>query len=182
LIRSQQNGCNQQPSLALLSTKAITPYNGKELRISPKGFFENGFRPEALHPIARRFARRNSHQTRRSVMASTQCSECDEEIDVTGRTKLGQKIICSHCGAQLEVVSTEPLEVEIAQEEEDDDLWEDDDLDEEELDDDLEEDEESDDFDDLEDELEIEDDFEDDDFEDDLDDFEDDEDDDDRWQ
>lgn len=118
-------------------------------------------------------------------MASTQCSECDEEIEVAGRAKLGQKIVCGHCGAQLEVVATEPLEVEIAQEEEDD-LWEDDDLDdelEEELDD-LDEDEESDDFDDLEDELEIENDFEDDDFEDDLDDFEDDDDDDedDSWQ
>ena len=79
-------------------------------------------------------------------MASTQCSVCDEEIEIAGRPRLGQKITCGHCGAQLEVVATEPLELDVAQE--DDDSWEDDDLD-------------DDDFDD-EDELELEDDYEDD--------------------
>lgn len=108
-------------------------------------------------------------------MASTQCSECDEEIEIGGRVRLGQKIICGHCGAQLEVVATDPLEVDVAQEE--DDGWEDDELDDEEND--------SDDFDDV-DDLELEDDYEDDDF-DDLDDFDDDDDsfdddDDDGWQ
>jgi lysine biosynthesis protein LysW len=119
------------------------------------------------------------------IRASTQCSECDEEVEIAGRARLGQKIICGHCGAALEVVATDPLEVEPAQEE--DDLWDDDDLDEEELND-LEDDEdddtdELDDFDDLDDELEIEDDFDDDDFEDDLDDFDDDSEevDDERW-
>jgi lysine biosynthesis protein LysW len=103
-------------------------------------------------------------------MASTQCSVCDEEIEVAGRPRLGQKIICSHCGSQLEVVAAEPLELEIAQEE--DDTWEDDDLEEEELEElddaDLEEDleDDGDDFDD-----ELEDDFEDDEFDDDVDDF-----------
>ena len=119
-------------------------------------------------------------------MASTQCSECDEEIEIAGRARLGQKIICGHCGAQLEVVATEPLEVEIAQED-DEDLWgdEDDDLDDEELDDEeLDEEEALDDLEEIEDELELEDEFDDDDFEDDeLDDFDDDEgfDDDERW-
>jgi lysine biosynthesis protein LysW len=122
-------------------------------------------------------------------MASTQCSECDEEIEIPGRARLGQKIICSHCGAQLEVVATDPLEVEIAQE--DDELWAEDDLDEDELDDldELDEEEEEDDLDDLDDlddGFDLEDDYEDDDFDDDFDDFDSDEDgeeddDDDRW-
>jgi lysine biosynthesis protein LysW len=102
-------------------------------------------------------------------MASTQCSECDEEIEIAGRPRLGQKVMCNHCGAQLEVIATDPLEVEIAQEE-DDDLW-----DEDELEDELEDDDDLDTFEDLDDDLEIEDDFEDDDFEDDFDD------DDDSW-
>jgi lysine biosynthesis protein LysW len=114
-------------------------------------------------------------------MASTQCSECDEEIEIAGRPRLGQKVMCNHCGAQLEVIATDPLEVEIAQEE-DDDLWDDDELEDE---DELEDDDDLDAFEDL-DDLEIEDDFEDDDFEDDFDDDDDsddddDDDDDDRW-
>jgi lysine biosynthesis protein LysW len=156
----------------------------------------------------------NSHaaitqQIRRSDMASTQCSECDEEIEVAGRVRLGQKVACNHCGAALEVVVIEPLELEIAQEEEDD-LWDEaeidvDEIDEDELDEDeIEDDEldevvltapleddgdEVDDFDDDFDDDELDDDELDDDF-DDYDDFDDDdfddelddgEDDDARW-
>lgn len=124
-------------------------------------------------------------------MARTQCSECDEEIEIPGRPRLGQKLICNHCGAQLEVIATEPLEVEIAQDDEDD-LWDnEDELEEDDLDDDdleLEEletdDLDEDDLDELEHDLEIDDEFDDDDFEDDDDDFEEDDDlydDDDRW-
>jgi lysine biosynthesis protein LysW len=92
------------------------------------------------------------------VMATTQCVSCDEEIEVVGRVRLGQKITCDFCGSALEVVSTSPLEVELAQDEDED--WDDDDelLDDDELDD-LE--------DDLEDEGELDDDFEEDDLEDD---------------
>ena len=70
-------------------------------------------------------------------MATTLCSECDEEITIAGRIRLGAKLICDHCGARLEVVSTMPLEVDLLQEEEeeDDDLWDDDEL-EDDLDDD----------------------------------------------
>ena len=69
-------------------------------------------------------------------MATAPCSECDEEVEVPGRPRLGQKVTCSHCGAHLEVIMTDPLELELAPED-DDDLWEDDDeeLDSEELDD-----------------------------------------------
>jgi lysine biosynthesis protein LysW len=109
-------------------------------------------------------------------MATTQCSECDEEIEIAGRTRLGQKIVCNHCGAQLEVVATTPLEVAPAQEE-DDDLWDDDEFEDDELDDET-LDDDGDDFDDLDDELEIEDEFEDEDL-DDLEEFEDE--DDDKW-
>jgi len=102
-------------------------------------------------------------------MASTPCSVCDEEIEIAGRLRLGQKITCGHCGAQLEVVATAPLEVDIAQE--DDDNWEDDDLDEEEDDSDLDDDTEEDD-------LELEDN---DDFDEDSDEFDLGDDDDNRW-
>src|SRR5688500_9870420 len=70
-------------------------------------------------------------------MASTTCSECDEELEISGRTRLGQKVACPHCGAHLEVIATAPLEVELSQE--GDDPWEEDELDD--FDEDLEDDE-----------------------------------------
>jgi len=76
-------------------------------------------------------------------MAVATCAECDEEIEVSDRVRVGQQVVCSNCGARLDVVSTNPLELDPAYDEDDD--WEDDDLDDGELDDDWEDDELSDD-------------------------------------
>lgn len=83
-------------------------------------------------------------------MAVIACIECDEEIAIEGRARLGQQITCLSCGAQLEVVSTNPLELDWAY---DDDDWdnEGDEFDGEEFDDD-----------------DLDDDFDDDEFEDDA--------------
>ncbi|MFZ4659102.1 MAG: hypothetical protein ACOYNY_18960 [Caldilineaceae bacterium] len=82
-------------------------------------------------------------------MALATCAECDEEIEVSDRARLGQRVVCSNCGAQLEVVSTNPLELDPGYD--DDDGWDDDDdldaLDDDEFDDDW-DDDELDDFDD----------------------------------
>ncbi len=107
------------------------------------------------------------------AMTAAHCIECDEEVELEGRIRVGQQVVCAHCGVELEVISLSPLELDWAREEvEDDDAWEDD--------------EEFDDFDefkDEEDESDLED-YEEDDLED-LDDFDDDEDDNDhdntRW-
>ena len=66
-------------------------------------------------------------------MAVATCAECDEEIEVSDRARVGQQVVCSNCGARLDVVSVNPLELDPAYE--DDDDWEDDDLDDGELDD-----------------------------------------------
>lgn len=71
---------------------------------------------------------------------SALCVECDAELNISGRMRLGQRIICPNCGVQLEVISTHPVEVDIAYD--DSEEW--DDLDGYGLDD-------EDDFDDLED-------------------------------
>lgn len=80
-------------------------------------------------------------------MAVAICAECDQDIEVSDRTRVGQRVVCPNCGAQLEVASTSPLELEPADDEEG---WEDDDdfddLDDDEFDDDW--DDELDDFDD----------------------------------
>ena len=85
-----------------------------------------------------------------------QCPECDADIELKPATELGDPVTCTECGAQLEVISLKPPELDYAldleDEEEDDldeDLDEDEDWDEDEdefWDDEDEEDEEEDDF------------------------------------
>ncbi|MFO7633768.1 MAG: hypothetical protein R6W76_14585 [Caldilinea sp.] len=45
---------------------------------------------------------------------SALCVECDAELNIVGRVRLGQRIICPNCGIQLEVISTHPIEVDVA--------------------------------------------------------------------
>jgi len=47
------------------------------------------------------------------------CPECDKEWDAGNLIK-GEIITCPDCGVELEVLSTEPLEVALAPEEEED--------------------------------------------------------------
>ncbi len=42
------------------------------------------------------------------------CVECDAELNLTGRVRLGQRIVCPNCGIQLEIISLRPIEVDIA--------------------------------------------------------------------
>lgn len=83
-------------------------------------------------------------------MAVATCAECDEEMEVSDRARVGQRVVCPNCGARLEVVSSNPLELDPAYDEEEEE-WDDDDdfddLDDEEFDDSW-EDDDLDDFDD----------------------------------
>jgi alpha-aminoadipate/glutamate carrier protein LysW len=54
------------------------------------------------------------------------CPECDEDIRIPGKPRLGQRVSCQHCGAQLELVELDPLELDWVYEDDDED--EDDDL------------------------------------------------------
>jgi alpha-aminoadipate/glutamate carrier protein LysW len=71
------------------------------------------------------------------------CPECDSEIDVDEMdVDIGDELSCSECGALIRVASDSPLELELADEDEDEDLDdEEDDADEEEEDGDEEDDE-----------------------------------------
>ena len=82
-------------------------------------------------------------------MAIATCAECDEEIEVSDRSRVGQRVVCSNCCARLEVVSTNPLELDPGYDEEEED-WDDDEFenpDDDDFDDDW-DDDEFDDFDD----------------------------------
>jgi alpha-aminoadipate/glutamate carrier protein LysW len=44
---------------------------------------------------------------------TAKCPECDAEIDLSGAV-LNEIIVCSDCGADLELISMEPLTLELA--------------------------------------------------------------------
>lgn len=48
-----------------------------------------------------------------SIMSAL-CVECDAELNIGGRVRIGQRIVCPSCGVQLEVISARPLEVDVA--------------------------------------------------------------------
>lgn len=90
-------------------------------------------------------------------MVTATCVECDEEIEINDRPRRGLRVICPNCGAQLEVISVNPVELDIPFD--DDEEWDDDDefngeeedlefdegFDDDDWDDDFEDDEETDD-------------------------------------
>jgi len=55
------------------------------------------------------------------------CPECDAVIDVEeGDLEEGQRIDCQECGAELEVVNTNPVELHVVssgEEEEEEETW-----------------------------------------------------------
>ena len=55
------------------------------------------------------------------------CIDCESRIALHGAIKLGQEIVCPHCDAELEVIDTDPVELDWIYEE---DLDEDEDEDE----------------------------------------------------
>jgi alpha-aminoadipate carrier protein LysW len=53
-------------------------------------------------------------------MATVICPECEAEIILALDAELGEIIVCSDCGVDLEIVSLQPAEVELAPMEEED--------------------------------------------------------------
>lgn len=53
-------------------------------------------------------------------MTTVTCIECAAEVSVAGTPMRGEIIPCPDCGAELEIVSLDPLTVELAPEVEED--------------------------------------------------------------
>jgi len=53
------------------------------------------------------------------------CPECDAQIDVETDVEEGQTLDCPECGSELEVVNTNPVELDLVstEEEEEEEAW-----------------------------------------------------------
>lgn len=54
-------------------------------------------------------------------MPTTNCPECDEDVYVDAESEQGDVVSCDECGADLEVVGLDPIELDLYQDGERDD-------------------------------------------------------------
>ena len=55
------------------------------------------------------------------LVESARCPDCGEMIRLKGKVHIGREIVCPHCDALLEVILTEPVELDWIYEDEDED-------------------------------------------------------------
>ena len=53
-------------------------------------------------------------------MKTVECSECAAELELEDGVEEGEIVVCPDCGVELEVISVDPLAVELAPEVEED--------------------------------------------------------------
>jgi hypothetical protein len=51
------------------------------------------------------------------------CVHCDERIDLGAWPRVGQRVVCSHCQARLEIIGLSPIEMDWAYEAPSTDDW-----------------------------------------------------------
>ena len=59
------------------------------------------------------------------MMQSAECPQCGSDVPVGSQPRIGKMIECKSCGAELEVVWLDPLELDWPMLEDDDELDED---------------------------------------------------------
>ena len=59
-------------------------------------------------------------------MSHAYCPDCDGRISFNPTPKVGKRLTCPHCDAELEVIDLDPVELDWAYEESDED-WDDED-------------------------------------------------------
>lgn len=63
-------------------------------------------------------------------MAVAICPSCGEDVRISGRPKIGQKVTCPHCEDYLEVIEIDPVELDWDADDDWDDDWDEDEEDE----------------------------------------------------
>ena len=61
-------------------------------------------------------------------MPTAICPECDEEVYVDAESEQGDRVTCDECGSSLVVVGLDPIELDLQEESESDDLEEEEDF------------------------------------------------------
>lgn len=61
-------------------------------------------------------------------MPTAICPECDEEVYVDAESEQGDRVTCDECGSSLVVVGLDPIELDLQEEAESDDLEEEEDF------------------------------------------------------
>ena len=61
-------------------------------------------------------------------MPTAICPECDEEVYVDADSEQGDRVTCDECGSSLVVVGLDPIELDLQEESESDDLEEEEDF------------------------------------------------------
>jgi alpha-aminoadipate carrier protein LysW len=57
---------------------------------------------------------------RRKIMPTVTCPECEAQITLEAGTEVGEIIVCSDCGVDLEIITLEPATVQLAPMEQED--------------------------------------------------------------
>lgn len=47
-----------------------------------------------------------------NIMTVTYCLDCDHEIELGFTLTMGQRVKCPNCGVVLEIISTDPIELD----------------------------------------------------------------------
>jgi lysine biosynthesis protein LysW len=58
-------------------------------------------------------------------MPTSICPECDEEVFVDAESEQGDRVTCEECGSRLVVVGLDPIELDLHEETESDDISDD---------------------------------------------------------
>jgi len=57
----------------------------------------------------------------RGQVEIARCPDCGEKVRIEGKIFVGREVVCPECDAVLEIVDTEPVELDWAYEDEDED-------------------------------------------------------------
>jgi len=60
----------------------------------------------------RQFAGEKKNKEQEMNMQSAECPQCGNEVSIGTQPKLGKMVTCKECGAELEVVWLDPLELD----------------------------------------------------------------------
>lgn len=65
---------------------------------------------------------------RKEKMPTSICPECDEEVYVDAEVEQGDRVTCDECGSRLVVVGLDPIEMDLYEETESDDIGDEEDF------------------------------------------------------